>query len=487
MADGIWTSATAVHVLSTGDGLARFDEAFVDPAQRALLRDITFEVVLPEISIKRLKKVQSNAEAAANDAAFTRAISDFLGRLARWEARDGASLSLNITAESPTHKKRQELVENGTLNNSHNSFGPPIWDIRNMDRMLRFEASTPPQLPEVPCITNLCCGGFHCPRVLHPSVQVAISNACVAVSVVEWDLYLPGRRTMPARVRERSALAQALQEAKFTSVTELILTLNDDDPMNEAFELESLLHHPDDFDTLSLGLRHIAQLPMLRKLELRSTWILSPVAFGPHPELADVYCPSLEEIMVEVSMCTPDGRYLMTGDPEDAPEDDGYYESGEETPPAAFDSDASDTSDWGPEFAWDKAEGVVPAVMFRTTPDDETFVPLWESFARAARCSMPKLRNMTISFGGGTRSCNAPSEAQYCTAGQSATYFDQFPGCAGFSREHAQEPRWYFTSTEDFDKSWRPPRGLRDELEGPDKDGRKGHIYWLINQRRIEV
>lgn len=62
MVDGIWTSATAVHMLSTDDGLARFDEGFVDPAKRALLRDITFQVVLPEISIKRLKKVQSNAE-----------------------------------------------------------------------------------------------------------------------------------------------------------------------------------------------------------------------------------------------------------------------------------------------------------------------------------------------------------------------------------------------------------------------------------------
>ncbi|ETS87825.1 hypothetical protein PFICI_01653 [Pestalotiopsis fici W106-1] len=486
MVDGIWTSATAVHVLSTDDGLAEFDEAFVDPAKRALLRDIKFEVVLPEISIKRLKKVQSNAEAAANDAAFTRAISDFLGRLARWEARDdGASLSLTITAESPTHKKRKELVENGTLTNSHNSFGPSIWEIRNMDRMLRFEAGNPPQLPEVPCITKLCCVEYLCPRSLHPGVQVAISNACVAASVVEWDLCLPGRRTMPARVRERAALAQALRDAKLANVTELMLTLNDNDPMNEAFELDSLLEQHDDLDSLSLGVRHIAQLPMLRKLELRGTWILSPVAFGPHPELPDVHCSLLEEIVVDVSMCTPDGRYLMMGDPEDAGEDDGYYESGEEPPPAPFDSDDSDTSDWAPEFAWGKEEGDIPVVMFRTTPNDETFVPIWKSFARAARCSMPKLRNMTINFG--TGASHAPSEAQYYTAGAPATYFDSYPSCTEFSREHAREPRWYFTSHEDFDKSWRPPQGLRDELEGPDEDGRKRHVYWWVKMERIEI
>ncbi|KAI0155685.1 hypothetical protein BJ166DRAFT_339704 [Pestalotiopsis sp. NC0098] len=149
MADGIWTSATAVHVLSRHDGLAQFDEAFVDPAKRGILRDFTLEVVLPEISIKRLKKVQSNAEAAANNAAFTRAICEFLRRLATWEARDGAGLSLTITAESPTHKRSEELVENGTLTSSHNTFGPPIWEIRTMDNMLRFEAgdARAPQLP----------------------------------------------------------------------------------------------------------------------------------------------------------------------------------------------------------------------------------------------------------------------------------------------------------------------------------------------------
>lgn len=488
MANGIWTSATAVRVLSSDDGLAQFDEAFVDPAKRVILRDITFEVVLPEISIKRLKKVQSNAEVAANNAAFTRSISDFLRRLATWEARDGASLGLTITAESPTHKRREELVGNGTLANSHNSFGPPIWELRNMDNMLRFEAGTASQLPEVPCITRLCCVEFLGPRMLHPSAQVAISNACVAATVVEWDLCLPGRRTMPARIRERSALAKALHDLKLASVTEFILTLNDNDPMNEAFELDSLLDQPDDFDSLSLGVRRIAQLPRLRKLELRGTWILSPVAFGPHPELADLCCPLLEEIVVDVSMCTPDGKYLLAGHPEDAPEDDGYYESEEEPPAAPLDSGDSDTSDWAPEFAWGKEDGDIPVVMFRTTPNDETYVPLWISLARAARCSMPKLRTMTVNFGSGTRSCNAPSEALYLTANQPPTCdFDRLPGCAEFSIEHAQEPRWYFTADQYFDKSWRPPRGLRDELEGSDKNGRKGHIYWLVEPDRIEI
>ncbi|KAI4596668.1 hypothetical protein KJ359_005010 [Pestalotiopsis sp. 9143b] len=488
MANGIWTSATAVRVLSSDDGLAQFDEAFVDPAKRALLRDITFEVVLPEVSIKRLKKVQSNAEAVANNAAFTRAICEFLGRLATWGSRDGARLSLTITAESPTHKRRAELVENGTLANSHNTFGPPIWEVRNMNNMLRFEAGTAPQLPEVSCITRLCCVEFLGPRMLHPSVQVAISNACVAASVVEWDMCLPGRRTMPARIRERSALAHVLRDVKLPSITEFMLTLNDNDPMNEAFELDSLLDLPDDLDSLSLGVRHIAQLPKLRKLQLRGTWILSPVAFGPHPRLADLHCPLLEEIVVDISMCTPDGKYLLTGDPEDAPDDDGYYESGEEPPAAPFDSDDSDTSDWAPEFAWGKEDGDIPVVLFRTTPNDETFVPLWESLARAARCSMPKLRTMTANFGSGTRSCNAPSEALYCTAGQPPTYdFDRWPGCAEFSSEYAQEPCWYFTADQYFDKSWRPPRGLRDELEGPDKNGRKGQIYWLVEPDRIEI
>lgn len=49
---------------------------------------------------------------------------------------------------------------------------------------------------------------------------------------------------MLARVNERLALAQALQEAKFESVTDLVHSPPDEDPMNEAFELGSLLRRP---------------------------------------------------------------------------------------------------------------------------------------------------------------------------------------------------------------------------------------------------
>ncbi|KAH6643399.1 hypothetical protein BKA67DRAFT_587605 [Truncatella angustata] len=485
MSGSIWISENSVRVLSTSESLAQFDHIFSELSKRELVRSIDFMVVLPEVSVKRLKKLQSKAEAAANDAVFTRAVLDFFERLAKWETRgEGGSLSLTIKADSHTYTQIDELVANQTLKNTHNDFKGGIWQVRNLNKYLQFEADAPP-LPEVKCITMFDFGSIDQPRELHPNVLAAVTNACVRATRVDWCTGLPQRGAMPKRREIRSALARALQQAKFTSANEIVLRLMDNDPMNEAFELESVLENPDELDSLSLAVRRVCQLPTLRKLDLDTLWSLSPVAFGAHPALPDLKCPSLEEVIINVSMTTPDGRYLMTGDPENASYEDGYWNSEAEKSPAPFDSDDSDTSDWQPEFAWDKLDGEVPPTNFRSTPDPDTFVPLAQSFARAAFHHMPKLRSMEINFGGMVRACSSPSELLYFAPGQPHRRASDYLGdCEKFDKENTQCPRWYFDGTLDFDSSWRMPQELKRELEGPDGNGR---IYMTVEQERIEI
>lgn len=66
-------SGSWIQAQSTDEGIAQLEQIFSDRQQRVLVRAIDFCVVLPPVSTKRLKKLQSGHEAAENNIAFTRA------------------------------------------------------------------------------------------------------------------------------------------------------------------------------------------------------------------------------------------------------------------------------------------------------------------------------------------------------------------------------------------------------------------------------
>lgn len=439
---------SSIRLESTEEGFARFDTTFSGPRKQAGIKNIHFEVLLPATSVKRLKKLQSSAEAAANDATFTRAIVAFFGRLATWEPRSpSGGVRLTVTTRSLNLGLIQEQVASGKLDQTHNQFGPPIWDMRDSYRYIQFTPSAPP-LPKVACVSEFDVGRQY---NFHPSVLGALAAAFGRLERLEWRLSLPGRRLASDRGDMRSALAYALQTSDFPpTLTALEIRLADRDPENEHLDPGSFGQKADDADDLSLAVRRLCQLPTVRTLRLVDNWVLSPVALGKHASLADLHCPSLEDLYIDCARTTPGGRWMLSGDPEAGVVDDSYCGSdAEEEEPAAFDSDDSDTSDYAPEFAWDKADGDVPGAWFRFRPEPP-YAALLQSFVDGALHGMPRLRRFVVRVG---RNSRAPLDLKY------------FPQPGG---DDGQRPLWEVCVGKNFDTSWEMPPELRRSLKGPD-------------------
>jgi hypothetical protein len=485
----MWVSDSELRVLSTRDGLSEFEEGFsTAPDQRAKIRKLTYHVVLPEVSLKKLKKMQGKDEAEANDAAFTRALSALFERLSTWDAASEDGLCLSIEAASPTDLEINDLIESGVLINTHNERQPGIWEgARNLNRYVGLEQGNL-ALPIVKCVAKveISAGYGQERRDLHPNVFTAILNSCQEVCEIRWASALPQRSTMSARKSIRSAWAKALQETHLSpSLARISLDLQDNDPLNEKLELESLLEDPRSFDDLSLAVRRIAQLPALRALRLETLWALSPEAFGSHPQLVPLHCPSLEELVIDVSMTTPDGQYLMTGDPDHGWQEHGNWDSDDDISPAPMDPEDSDTSDWTPEFAWEKLDGLIPPHTFRSTPDPKTFVPLVSSFVRAvAGGHMPRLQKFEIQLGGTVRMCHAPTEIKFFAPEHPNRDAKDLPGGKEFDEVNRGKPRWYLWGAPGFDTSWRLPLELKRQLEGLNGDG---SIMMAIQDERVDI
>ncbi|KAK7955356.1 hypothetical protein PG988_016050 [Apiospora saccharicola] len=425
-----------IHVESSEEGFAQFDAVTSDPGQQARIQKIHLEVLLHATSVKRLKKMQSNAETAANNAAFTRATADFFGRLATWGPRSpGSGIKLTVTTRSLNLALIQELVASGELDQAHNEFSPPIWDVRHSYRYIQFTPDAPP-LPKVACVSELDVGKeYH----FHPSVLLALSSSLDQLERLEWRLRLPGRRQASERREIRSALAHALQHVDFPpTLATLEMYLGDEDPGNEHFDPGSFGEEnedADDRDDLSLATHEPPGTPLS-------------------------FPPTLVRRLREDDTGRPVDD---VGDPEAGIEEDGYCDSdAEEEEPAAFDSDDSDTSDYAPEFAWDKEDGLVPGVWFRFRPEPPYYAALLQSFVEGAvHGGMPSLRSFAVNFGKNSR---APLELKY-----SSQVDDEGNG-----------PCWDISAGRDFDRSWEMPPELRRSLQGP--DGNIGLRGDFVNQ-----
>ncbi|KXH34391.1 hypothetical protein CSIM01_00302 [Colletotrichum simmondsii] len=468
-----------VQVPSTTEGLARFNQAFLDPQERAYVQHIDFHIVLQTISYKRIKKLQSSKEAAENDAIFTRAIVTFLGRLAKWERRRyGPGITLKITVESPTDRRVEEMEEDGELRNTHNHLTAPIWQVRDHFRYLRFDHSLLPpsdsvlaKLPQVPCVSEFEFDGGPGGRNFHPDAVSAISSTLVSARKMEWGFRLPARRLTRARKQIRTSLGNALLNTSIPSLMEFRIKIDDKDPMDETYIVESLMGEDEEEDTLSLGVRRLCQLPNLRRLHLETLWILSPAAFGSLESQPDIHCPSLEYLYVDCSITTPDGKYLLTGDQSKALADDGGYGLEHDEKIAAFDSDDSDISDFQPDFEWSRQAGEFPGRWFRYTPEPGKFVALATSFVGAID-RMPSLRRMDIHFGGTSTTTRAPLDMLYFAPGEPNLGASQLNGRKAFDEENAGRPRWFFLGSRKFDKQWYISEELQEACKGNSGQGR---------------
>ncbi|GKT64090.1 F-box domain cyclin-like [Colletotrichum tofieldiae] len=384
-----------IKINSEPNDLWQFDENFSAQhiGRRECLINLRFEGVLPPVSAKRMKKLQSKSEAAANNAVFTKAILALFERLTNLEA---ANIKLVLSVASPTDSDRDSIAR---IRNKH--AGDPIWEVRNHFKYVDFDHSLLPAagIPFVRGISSidlereLSVSG----RRLHPHAISVLASALPNLKEVKCACMMPSRRLMPFRKEIRSALADALQNGPFNHLNTLGIYLEDSHPLNESFDPGNFCEKNEE-DDLSLAVGRILQLPAITKINLNGSWILAPKAFGE----VRTFGPALKSVKMEGSGVTPDGRWLSTGDEDEGDLDEDLPDTDSEASEAAFDSEDSDTSDFMPEHEWEKEAGNIPRFSWRTKFDDTVF----STHLASSRCFSP----FVFSF---SPSVQEPSSSKY--------------------------------------------------------------------------
>lgn len=356
---------------------------------------LRYSIALPPVSAKRMKKLQSQAEAATNDAVFTRALRDLFELLSAWEG--DCRIRLEVLVQSPSDNDGELLA---SLHNSHP--GEPIWTVRSEFKYINLDPAVLPDL-RLPVAKALHALEFQwrdweyrpLQRRLHPSIIPVLALAAPNASAFVRRCAIPSYRLATPRQEIRSALPQALQQAPFDSLTRLDIEIEDVD-------LEDQTREPTAFckkgrkDDLSRAVRRIFHLPAITTVNLTGRWCLSPTdAFS--ITAGRPFGPSLRTVVIEGAATTPTGQWLSRGyeDWDSLDFLDVPYED-EELSPAEFDSEDSDTSDFLQGQQWAIEAGELPRYHFRVNPDGRVFPAHVIPVVRAVR-AMPALRHLEYS------------------------------------------------------------------------------------------
>ncbi|KAK1846696.1 hypothetical protein CCHR01_10669 [Colletotrichum chrysophilum] len=332
--------AESVQLSSDSDSLRQFDEDFSDPLRRAQVRVLHYKILLPPVSEKRVKKFQSRKEAAANSVAITQALLDLFTRLQVWNSVSDAGDESGIKLVTKIESSYQPPSEDDYVHE-----GGPIWFFRNDLKYLGLEESlllSSGLLPEVCVISHLHVktGQYR----LHPSLLAVLTKSLPTLRRLTFKLEMPTRRHMFQRREIRCALANAMRDASLDNLEVLEIRLYDAAPTDERSSLD-VLTNSDGRDDLSMAIRDMLKLPKLREASFLGGWIVAPSAF----QTDTSFGPRLERLSFETIPVTPDGRWPVTGNIENAWENNDRPSSEESL--AALDSQDSDATDYIPDHS----------------------------------------------------------------------------------------------------------------------------------------
>lgn len=378
-----------IETSSASDDVERFESAFASLYRRRFLRRLKFKVLLPDISDKRMNKLQSTDEATKNDRVYTDAVHAFFRRMSSWDEynddHDGFTPSFHLVIASASPKDGTKPV----IPSNHDY---PAWEVRNNYKYIDFKDLD--HLPPIKWVTSFTTDG----RRLRPNTLGTIVAALPNLKSLEWWFYTAPRRMATLWADLRDSMASLISQlARLPLLEDVEIYSEDDDPWNHDWEPMNVTSAAGT-DQLSIAVSQLSQLPRLRRLGLGGLHTLLPAAFEANTTNP---WPSVEDFTIEVCTIAPDGQWYFTGDRETAerPTDEPADESDSDASEAALDSEDSDASDFLPEFAWRRLNGEIPYLDYRRHPDPDVFNPLIIAIARAV-VSMPLLKFFACEFSG---------------------------------------------------------------------------------------
>lgn len=335
--------------------------------RRLYVRNMTFEIILPEYNVKSLAFYkETREEQQQNNRSFAEAILGFLDVVGGWNIlpEQQRGISLRISASSPS-------------DNEPDQFGTRRYRYRRWENsLLQLSQDQARNLPSLPIVSEFLCGDEFV-RKFDPRTCCEMAAKMPNVHTLDWKFPDNERRNVDRRISMRQDFAAGLRIIP-ESVRHLTLCHVSSQPDSHFWDPPRLYQGgAESPDPLSVALQHLSRRLFTLNINYAT---VGPELF--RPISSSSLCPGerdefsyLEKIMVSLTEVTPSGEWLLTGDP------------------TSGDEESSDSSDDSEIVI--KPDNDPP--WFRAKLDQDRAEYYFLAAARAAQ-HMPRLKLLTIEW-----------------------------------------------------------------------------------------
>ncbi|OBT95472.1 hypothetical protein VE01_05177 [Pseudogymnoascus verrucosus] len=358
--------------------------------RRATLREVKYQVALPEYDDAACAVVETEEDKRVNDASFTTAITELFRLVKRWEEEDEQELSRTgsraseglvplslemsqIYSPSDPKKRSREIlseqhraVERGERRD--------LFEGRYCDSWLRLGPLD--GVPELKRVTKYAVSPSY-PRPVEAESIARLAKKFPALEKLDLQI-MERSEDFEVRRKDRYDFAVALLSLSSLPLTSFSLCAENTSPRYQFQEPPSILLS--DIDHFSLALYAISLIPTLKTIDLQGPIMISPQLFQPPAALDSAFAslanrapqwPSLRTYSAIFSTVRPSGSWYFVRHPNN---------------PVPHDFVAP----LEPEFDSDRG-----TEMFRTYPDDEAMDGLLAAAGKAKQ-NMPALQMMSL-------------------------------------------------------------------------------------------
>ncbi|SPQ21982.1 2590eedb-3c64-45a5-97ad-ac6fab2e734d [Thermothielavioides terrestris] len=364
---------------------------------RRLVRSIYLEVLLPPYDEAARRRVEDDAERAANDAVFTDAVLRLFALLAAAGAGEDYRPKIHLSMAARCESDMEDWEGRHRRRPVSPTAPRDLFERRYESSYLDLRLAMPGQsagseaeaLPEVHCILGFGVQRIDSPllhyRHFAPRALCLMASRMSGLEQVYWVLRDKEKRDVELRKKLRADFADSLQALPST-LRSFHLMYGGPAPKDHFFERPSILDEADQdgHDKLSLALHKLSQ----RLFEFHLTADVGPEIFWPSgsAELDDgdspspPYWPNMMYYGINPGAISPSGRWRFRHRTDSFGDDSDHV----------VESDVSDSSDVAPGDEIHRA--------FRQEVDPDAVRPLLLAAARAAG-RMPALRHMSFVIG----------------------------------------------------------------------------------------
>jgi hypothetical protein len=392
-------------------------QAIVTGRRRALVRELSLTVTMPDCSDDVRHEDESDEEQQANNERFTRALCKFFSLLKVWED-EGMQTPLRLVIPVDNNCSPEDSLRGRK--------------VAGWSGSCRFESSVirfvqPYLLPILSNVTYLGVYG-HGVRRLEPTMATTIAASLPNLLECRWELAQGDAWVLDEKIGNRAAFAKALKHMQLLPRATASIEFQHEHVGDQRDRGQNFVPPGLSYDPFSASLRMLSQ----NLATMHVTACLDSTIFWPSAHEIDAitpHWPHLKELYIDFSMLSPAGDWYFTG-PEYDPDNDVFND---------------------PEYYHE---------YYRIDPDPDSFTPFINAFAKAVK-NMPVLEHFKLTSNLEDGEHEGNFSIAYYAPGRSA------------EREYEEEDNITFRRVIyelTYSAEWRPSYEVREALKGIGKE-----------------